>query len=136
MLAIDRWLNWRPSDKKFEESPEREPSKPAKVGFEGFEGSSLGQTQNFCGHVPDATDAWREDFTLWRAERCIRREGREDWGGVGRLLVDFAEWCAAHDAAPATRRVFERLLFDAGFDVQNGLAAGLLLRVDLEAVDP
>ena len=136
MLAIDRWRNWRPSDEKFEGSPGCEPTKPTKSSKPtsvSFVGSVLSAIPNFC--VPDGPDhaaaGWREDFNRWRAERCIRREGREDWGGVGRLLVDFAEWRAAHDAAPATRRVFERLLFDVGVEVQNGLARGLVFKVDL-----
>ena len=136
MLAIDRWRNWRPSDEKFEDSPGCEPPKPSEPTFEGFEGSTSEQIQNFCeSDDPDHdTAAWWQDFNRWRAERCIRREGREDWGGVGYLLVDFAEWCAAHDAVPATRRIFERLLSDAGVEIQNGMARGLVLKLDLEAV--
>ncbi len=136
MLAIDRWRNWRPSDEKFEDFPGCEPPKPSKTTFEGFEGSASGQIQNFCeSDDPDHdTAAWWQDFNRWRAERCIRRGGREDWGGVGRLLVDFAEWCAAHDAVPPTRGDFERLLSDAGAEIQDGLARGLVLKVDLDVV--
>lgn len=42
-----QWRNWRPSDEKFEESPECEPPKPSEPTFEGFEGSTSGQVQNF-----------------------------------------------------------------------------------------
>ena len=82
-------------------------------------------------HSPDA---WRQDFTLWRAERCVSRQGYEDSGGISFLWIDFCEWAAGCDSVPCTRRTFERLLSDAGFRCADGMAAGLLLRVDLEAV--
>jgi hypothetical protein len=135
MLAIDRWRKWRPSDEKFEESPECEPSKPSEPTFEGFEGSTSGQMQNFSDVPLDcAPDAWRQDFARWRAERCVSRQGYEDSAGIGALLRDFMEWCLAHDAVPCQRAVFETLLEEAGFHCAEGMAAGLLLRVDLEAV--
>jgi hypothetical protein len=40
----------------------------------------------------------------------------------------------AHDAVPCTRLTFERLLQYAGFPLKDGLACGLVLKVDLEAV--
>lgn len=134
MLAIDRWRNWRPSDEKFDESPGCEPPKPAEPAFEGFEGSTSEQIQNFSDRPPDAPDAWREDFNHWRAERCVSRSGYEDAGSVAGLLVNFAEWCIAHDAVPARRETFEALLRDAGFPLMDGLACGLVLKVDMEAV--
>jgi hypothetical protein len=134
MLAIDRWRNWHPSNERYGEYPGCEPSKPTEAAFEGFEGSSSTQIENFSDLPPDAPDAWKKDFKRWKAENCIYRAGREDSGGIGFLLVDFAEWCAAHNAVPCTRATFELLLRDAGFPLTDGLARGLVLRVDVEAV--
>lgn len=77
---------------------------------------------------------WQEDFTRWKAENCAHREDREDWGGIGALLVDFAEWCCSRDAVPCTRATFERLVRDAGFRCTEGGVTGLVLREDLKAV--
>lgn len=85
--------------------------------------------------VPSADpQAWSEDFIRWVWERCALREGYDDSSGIGFLLVDFAEWCIAHDAVPARRETFEALLRDAGFPLMDGLACGLVLKVDMEAV--
>ncbi len=134
MLAIDRWRNWRPSDEKFDESPGCEPSKPSEPAFEGFEGSTSEQIQNFSDRPPHVPDAWREDFNRWRAEWCVSRSGYEDAGSVACLLVNFAEWCIAHNAVPCTRATFETLLEDSGFRCADGMAAGIVLKVDLGAV--
>lgn len=133
MLAIDRWRNWHPSKEKYGEYPGCEPSKPSEAGFEG---SSSGQIQKFTDYPPDAPDAWKEVFKRWKAENCIFRAGREDSGGIGALLGDFAEWCADHNAVRCTRSTFELLLRNAGFPLADGLACGLVLKVDLEAVSP
>lgn len=82
-------------------------------------------------HEPDAR---REDFARWVAQNCIHREGRDDWGGIGVLYVNFAEWCVWHDSTHCERCTFEWMLEDAGFRCKEGMAAGLLLKVDLEAV--
>lgn len=134
MVTIDRWRNWQPSNEKFGTSPECEPPKPPKPTFEGFEGSISEQTQNFSDRPPDAPDAWREDFSRWKIENCVHRDGREDWGGVGCLWVDFCEWAVSNDSVPCQRATFERLLEEAGFSCAEGMVAGLLLRADLEAV--
>ncbi|MGD0733843.1 MAG: hypothetical protein ABR976_01805 [Terracidiphilus sp.] len=134
MLAIDRWRNWRPSDEKLGESLEREPSKPSESTFEGFEGSTSEQIQNFSDRLPDTPNAWREDFIRWARVQCVHREGREDWGGIACLLLDFAEWCIAHDGVPCTRATFEWLLEDAGFLIGDGMAFGLVLKADVETV--
>jgi hypothetical protein len=135
MLAIDRWRKWRPSGEKFEDSPGCEPSKPSEPTFEGFEGFTSEQIQNFPDVFQDhAPAAWREDFSQWRAENCIHREGCEDSAGIGCLLLDFAKWCIAHQGVPCQRAVFETLLEEAGFRCADGMAAGMVLKVDLETV--
>ena len=133
MLAIDRWRNWRPSGEKFEGFPECEPAKPPEPTFEGFEGATSEQIQNFSDRPPDAPDAWREDFGRWMTANCIRREDREDWGGIGCLHVDFCEWAVLNDSVPCQRSTFERLLEDAGFQCVDGMTGGLLLRTDWQA---
>jgi hypothetical protein len=133
MLAIDRWRNWRPSTEKFDDSPGCEPPKPSETTFEGFEGSSTEYIQHSFGCPADAPDGWREDFDRWKTEKCSQREGREDWGGIGCLWIDFCEWAVKHDSAPCQRCTFEHLLERAGFPLRNGMAAGLVLRADLEA---
>lgn len=85
---------------------------------------------------PDAPEACREDFAGWAAARCAHREGRDDWGGIGCLLVDFAEWCASRDATPCPRTTFEQLLQDAGFRLKDGMVSGLVLREDLWPLEP
>lgn len=135
MLTIDRWRKWRPLDEKSNESLGCEPPKPSEPTFEGFEGFTSRQIQNFSDILPDHDPAaWREDFARWMAESCIQREGRDDWGGIGCLLVDFAEWCIAHEAVPCQRTLFETLLEEAGFRCADGMAAGIVLKVDMEAV--
>jgi len=81
-------------------------------------------------------EAWSEDFAAWRKERCAHREGRDDWGGVGALLVDFGEWADTHNSLPCTRQVLEALLRDAGFYVVDGLVRGLVLLADLCSTFP
>jgi hypothetical protein len=68
-------------------------------------------------------------------ERCAHREGKDDWGGVGVMHVDFCEWTVNHESVPCTRETFETLLRDAGFFVVNGMARGLFLRADLWAIE-
>jgi hypothetical protein len=129
MLTINRWRNWRASDEKIEESPRNEPSKPPKPTFEGFDGSVSPEMQIFSD-----PQAWQADFGRWRAERCVSRPGCEDSQSVGSLLLDFAEWCVGHRAVPADRQVFEQLLTGAGFLLKDGMAIGVILRMDLQAV--
>jgi hypothetical protein len=129
MLTTNRWRNWRASDEKIEESPQIEPSKPPKPTFEGFDGSVSEEVQIFSD-----PQAWQADFDRWRPERCVSRPSYEDSQSVGSLLLDFAEWCVAHHEVPATRQVFEQLLTGAGFLRKDGLAIGVILRMDLQGV--
>lgn len=133
MLTIDRWRNWRPSEERFDESPGCEPPKPSKSAFEGFEGSTSEQVQNFSDRPSDEPEAWRPDFNRWMAANCIHREGRDDWGGIGFLHVDFCEWAVSNDSVPCQRGTFERLLLDDGFLCVDGMASGLVLRTDWQA---
>jgi hypothetical protein len=81
-------------------------------------------------------EAWSADFATWMKERCARREGKDDWGGVGALLVDFGEWADTHKSVPCTRPALEALLRDAGFHVVNGLVRELVLLADLRSAFP
>jgi hypothetical protein len=78
-------------------------------------------------------ETWRARFVTWLLESCELRKGCKDSQSVASLLIDFAEWCAAHDADAPCREMFERLLSDSGLPLKNGLAVGIALKVDLEA---
>ena len=80
--------------------------------------------------------AWSADFAIWKEERCAHREGKDDWGGVGAMLVDFGQWAVGHNSVPCTRLVLDALLRDAGFHVVNGLVRGLVLLADLRTTFP
>lgn len=60
MWAIDRWRNWQPSLKKFDDSHGCGPSKPSKLSFGGFEGSRSEQTQNSSEQCVRSKDAETE----------------------------------------------------------------------------
>lgn len=34
-------------------------------------------------------EAWAADFAIWMQERAAHREGKDDSGGVGAMVVDF-----------------------------------------------
>ena len=96
-------------------------------------GTGIAESSSPAEALPVADpDAWMPDFVRWALERTTLREDHEDAQSVGSLLVDFAEWCIAHDAVPPRRETFEALLHDAGFPLKNGLAIGMILRIDLE----
>jgi hypothetical protein len=76
--------------------------------------------------------AWAEDFQRWMAQRCVSRPRKDDWAGIGWLWVDFCEWTTANNSVPCKRRVFERLVVEAGFRLNRGMVGGLLLMKDLE----
>lgn len=136
MLTIDRWRKWRPSDEKFEESPGCEPPKPSEPTFEGFEGSTSGQMQNFSDAPPEHGPAeWRAPFAQWLDSVCVHDP--RCWGGVGRLHVAFCEWAIAQDDVPCTRFTFECLLRESGFVIDEivevALVSGLTFREDFES---
>lgn len=135
MLTIDRWRKWHPSDEKPFELPTNEPPKPSKSTFEGFDGSSSGQTQNLSRvglyHDPRA---WAEDFQRWALARCVYRD--RCFGGIGALHTDFCEWAIVSESVPCQRRTFEVLLTESGFLLAEGLVSGLFLTADLWALEP
>lgn len=113
-----------------EEHPKTELTKPPKP-------SSVSFVSHAPGLVPIISadhEAWAVDYRLWIRERCAQRETHEDWGAVGSLLCDFAEWSVNRGEVPCSRQTFERLLQDAEFVIVNGMARGLVLKVDLHAV--
>jgi hypothetical protein len=130
MQSIDRWRNWTPGKQIIEEHPKTELTKPPKPSSVSFVSPAAGLVPII---FPDH-EAWADDFRLWMRERCASRQTHEDWGGVGALLVDFAEWSVARGEVPCTRDTLEKLLVDAGFVIANGMARGLVLKADLLAV--
>jgi hypothetical protein len=81
-------------------------------------------------------EVWARDFGVWMKARCTHREGKDDWGGVGAMVVDFGEWAVSHHSVPCTRLVLEALLRDAGFAVVDGMVGGLVLLTDLLTAFP
>jgi hypothetical protein len=126
MHGIDYWRNWTPPGKQIiEKHAKAEPTKPTKP-------SSVGSVSSCPGCVPIISpEAWAADFGVWMKERCAHREGKDDWGGVGGMLVDFGEWAVGHNSVPCTRLVLEALLRAAGFHVVGGMVRGLVLLADL-----
>jgi hypothetical protein len=143
MQTIDRWRNWTPDPKKFDEYTEDGLTKLTKPTSVSFVSSIPAQMQNFSPGEPrpetmvaaqppeDDPAAWREPFQAWKTSRCVRRD--RCFGGMGCLHIHFADWAISHDAVPCTRQTFERLLTDAGFIIADGLVESLLLREDMEA---
>ena len=130
-MSADYWLNWSPEGKKSDTCAGIAPSKPSELTtFEGFEGAILANTPNFLDR-----EAWREDFERWMRERCMHREGHEDWGGIGALWRDFVEWSTANNELPATQEVFIGLLTTDGWQIRNNMVCGLFLREDLWALE-
>jgi hypothetical protein len=81
-------------------------------------------------------ESYMADFQIWIQQRCAQRQRHEDWGSVGSLLVDFCEWSVNRGEVPCSRDTLEKLLDDAGFVIVNGMARGLVLKVDLQANVP
>jgi len=130
MQSIDYWRNWTPGKQIIEKHPKAEPTKPTKP-------SSVGSVSSCPGCVPIISpEAWSGDFAIWMKERCAHREGKDDWGVVGSMLVAFGEWATQHQSVPCTRLVLEALLRDAGFIVVDGMVQGLVLLVDLRVTFP
>jgi hypothetical protein len=130
-MRSDYWRNWTPGGKQIiEEHPKVELTKLTKPGSVSF-GSSR------PGYIPIISpEEWAADVAIWMKERCAHREGRDDRGGVGPMLVDFGEWAVTHHSVPCTRLVLEALLRDAGFIVVDGMVQGLVLLADLLAAFP
>ncbi len=76
----------------------------------------------------DEPDAWRGPFRQWMTEQCVSKD--RCFGGIGRLLIHFAEWSIANDSVPCTRPTFETLLTEAGFLQADGFVSGLFLAED------
>jgi hypothetical protein len=75
-----------------------------------------------------------EGWGLWLLEQCTFRD--RCFGGVGALYLSLARWCADHGRpVPESRAAFVAALQAEGFQVGSaGLVAGLVLKVDLDAV--
>lgn len=136
MQRIDYWRNWTPEKQMKEETPTTEPTKPPQPSSVSFVSPTPEYSpiisSDLNGRTEPNGEAWIEDFHIWKQERCASRETHEDWGGVGALLVDFAEWSVARNEVPCSRPTLEDLLRDAGFLIANGMVRGLVLKADLK----
>jgi hypothetical protein len=77
---------------------------------------------------------WLDDLCAWTQARCTHREGRDDWGGLSVLHIDFAEWSVDTGRVPCARHTFETLLRSEGFLIRDGMVQGIFLTEDLWAI--
>jgi hypothetical protein len=126
------WLNWQPLTEKVEKSLGDTPSKPAELGFEGFEGATPNHFQTFSP-LEEHPEAYEEGFGGWLEARCIFRDGA--WWGLGALHDDYAVWCdKVGQEVPGSLRTFKSLIGSSGFRItDDGLVYGLVLEQDLRS---
>lgn len=124
------WLDWQPSTEKFRKSLEKEPSKPTKPSYGGFEGADSTQIQTFFP-LEAQPEAYEEGFGRWIKERCIFRDGA--WWGLGALHNDYAIWCdKVGREVPGSLHVIKWLIRESGFRItDDGLVYGVVLIGDL-----
>ena len=82
--------------------------------------------------LPAEVRAWDDSFDLWTQARCAFRD--HSWGSVSALYVDHIEW--AHQTGQpfaGDRETFQAILMALGFQIQDGMVSGLILREDWEA---
>jgi hypothetical protein len=77
----------------------------------------------------------RFHFPIWVAERCIHREGFDDWGGLPAMTRDFHQWCEQAGVPPITDEWFLRMLKAHGYEIQLGMVGGLFLAADAWALE-
>lgn len=151
MLASRRWRDWKPPA-IFQECPESELTKPTKPNSVSSVSTIEGHSQKItaseqaCSYLPESVDPyaplppvpeqdpadWREAFVRWINSDCIAH-----WrlhGGIGRLHVAFSEWEIGQGEVPCSRAVFERLLREQSWEIEQPLAlvSGLMLRKDID----
>lgn len=82
--------------------------------------------------LPAEVRQWDDTMRAWTQARCAFRE--QSRGSVSRLYVDHIEW--AHQIRQpfiCDRETFQAVLMALGFQIQDGMVSGLLLREDWEA---
>jgi hypothetical protein len=89
-------------------------------------------------------DSFEDDFFFidchlvhWISERCIHREGYDDWGGLKVLERDFYDWCVKSKTpvGAASAVLFEQGLQIRGHRIEDGMVSGLFLKEDLWALE-
>jgi hypothetical protein len=81
----------------------------------------------------------------WIEGRCMRRAGKDDWGGFAVLHRDLVQWCKQNGTPPIDRVWFEIALPARGHemnvpagiegDARNVLVSGLFLASDAWALE-
>jgi len=137
MLASRRWRDWRPSEIRLE-SRELEAPEPPKLASVSSVSCNLGPSQRIAPseEIPPHDPAeWREPLIRWVGSVCM--SDPRCWGGVGSLHLAFCEWAIAQCDVPCTRFVFECLLRELGFEIDEiagvVLVDGLTFREDFES---
>src|SRR6516225_3530431 len=120
---MSRWLEWEPSEEKFEISPESEPSKPSKppkttfrkISFEGFNGSIHRRIQNSSEAQPALRAV--EDWPSVEAWLEVQEREAEPEPACCRVCHRSLFWASVHGAvvcgvchSPASPSLVERWL--------------------------
>lgn len=71
----------------------------------------------------------------WISERCVHREGYDDWGGLQVLWRDFNDWCVKSRTPLAFYALFWNCIQWRGHRIENGMVSGLFLREDAWALE-
>ena len=128
MRRIDRWLNWRPTDRKLGELPENGPTKLTKAGSVSFVGPTWSKTSNFAGisQGPELAACRDHFYRWWNSEQPHRRYGG-NW--ISPLYIDFCEWLVGRSSVMCRRWLFERLLEELGIRITDGRISSLHLNI-------
>jgi hypothetical protein len=79
---------------------------------------------------PHDTDEWRTSVIAWLTCQCSTH--RHLYGSLRCLHEAFCEWEAAGGGVPCTRLTFEAILGEQGYDMYEGMVAGLALHASVE----
>jgi hypothetical protein len=87
-------------------------------------------------------EAFEDDFFFidthlyyWISERCMHRDGYDDWGGLRVLQRDYDNWCLQSRTPLSPPALFEQGLQIRGHRIENGMVSGLFLREDAWALE-
>jgi hypothetical protein len=76
-MSTSRWLTWTPKGQMIAKMPEREPSEPSKVPFEGFAGAALKMFQKIeqpsfprCPHCASFALYRRNNVGNYECQTC------------------------------------------------------------------
>ena len=131
MATASRWLSWQPAKTRGFELTTDKADKT--VISEDGRNHSVSNVSCVNSDMADHDHrAWSDDFHGWASAECLYRDG--SFQSIASLHIDFCEWAMHMKSVPCTRRVFERLLIDGGFQISDGFVKGFMLRCDYRAM--